>query len=191
MKYLISNINDYKKEYIDSFYNRINKDKRNKIDKYINVIDRNRSIIGEILLSKLIDNYDELDIYTNKYGKPYISNKNIFFNISHSNDYVVCVISDKEIGIDIEKIRDVDINVIKRFATSIEKKYIGNNINKLWEIFTLKEAYWKCMGKNLDKLLDVEFNINKKSIICSDNTINSFFIKDIDGYIISIVEKKT
>ena len=37
-------------------------------------------------------------------GKPFIVGvENVFFNISHSGDYVVCSVSDREIGIDIEK----------------------------------------------------------------------------------------
>ena len=47
----------------------------------------------------------------------------IYYNISYSYDYVICIISNKEIGIDIEKIRKTNINTKKIFATKIEQNY--------------------------------------------------------------------
>ena len=192
MKYLISNINDYSNNYINKFYNNINIEKRTKIDKLVNKKDKYRSIIGEILLSKLIDNYTELLFKTNKNGKPYIINKNIYYNISHSNDFIICAISNKEIGIDIEKIKTVNLNIINKFATDKEKKYILSNkdkaLERLYQIYTLKESYIKCLGDNMTKLLDIEFIIDN-NITCSDKNIKSYTINDINGYSISICEK--
>ena len=113
-------------------------------------------------------------------------------HICHSFNYVITIISDKEIGIDIEKIRKTPVNVINQFATKKEKEYIlsSNNINeKIFEIYTLKEAYFKMLGKNLNDILSVEFRISKDKVICSDKNVNAGFIKDIDGYIISYCEK--
>ncbi len=190
MKYLIGNINDYSEEFLNIFYQNINSDKKKRIDKLINKEDKYRSIIGEILLSKLINNYKDLEFVTNKNGKPYITNKNIYFNISHSNEYVICAISNKEIGIDIEKIRNININIINKFATTKEKEYIleNNTLNRLFKIYTLKEAYIKCIGENMTKLLDIEFIIDN-NITCSDKNIKSYTINDIEEYSISICEK--
>ena len=47
--------------------------------------------------------------------KPYIAeNNNIFFNISHTNGCVICAISNNEIGVDIEKIRPINLNISKK-----------------------------------------------------------------------------
>ena len=101
MDILYSNINDFSNDEIDSFYQKIYKDKKERIDKYKNDITKKRSIIGEILLSRLLEknnfNYEELSFYTNKDGKPYIKDNPIYFNISHSNDFVVVVISNNYI----------------------------------------------------------------------------------------------
>lgn len=49
-------------------------------------------------------------------GKPfYCGVENVFFNISHSGDYVVCAVSDREIGIDIEKRAKARMEVAGRF----------------------------------------------------------------------------
>ena len=196
MDILYSNINDFSNDEIDSFYQKIYKDKKERIDKYKNDITKKRSIIGEILLSRLLEknnfNYEELSFYTNKDGKPYIKDNPIYFNISHSNDFVVVVISNKEIGIDIEKIRDTNINIINQFCTDKEKEYILNSSNiykSLFNIYTLKEAYIKMKGTNLSQINNIEFIINK-DIICNDKDVSIIQIKDIDNYIISIIENK-
>ena len=198
MKYLIRNINNYKIDEIETFYDYIYETKKNRISKYKNEIVRTRSIIGEIILSELLSkekiDYKTLKFQTNEYGKPYIEGKNIYYNISHSHDYVIVAISNKEIGIDIEKIRKNPTSIINQIATDNEKAYIladSENTNKrLFEIFTLKEAYFKMLGKNLNNILNIEFSIKGNSIICTDPNIHSEFITDIPGYVISFCEKK-
>ena len=37
-----------------------------------------------------------------KFGKPYFENSDIYFNISHSGNYVVAAVSEHEIGVDIQ-----------------------------------------------------------------------------------------
>ena len=194
MKYLIGHIDNYSEQDIDSFYNKMPHVKKDKISKMKNTIARKRSVIGEMLLSKLVTNYQNLEYSINHYGKPYYNNYNYYFNISHSYDYVVTVVSKKEIGIDIEKIRKTSLNSIHYFATAKEQEYIlssTHNIEeRLFKIYTLKEAYFKMLGTNLDHVLDIEFIIEGDSITCSDSNITVGFIHDIDGYIISYCERK-
>lgn len=57
-------------------------------------------------------------------GKPFLKNvKNIHFSISHCDDLLVIVIDNKNIGVDVERIRDYDLkinNIIKYNAKSNE-----------------------------------------------------------------------
>jgi 4'-phosphopantetheinyl transferase len=191
VKYIIKNITDYNKKDINDFYNNIPIIKKDKIDKLRNNDDKTRSIIGEILLHKLLGN--NIDYYINKYGKPYLKNNNIFFNISHSFNYVITIISENEIGIDIEKIRLTPINTINQFATEKEKEYIlstkDNIEERIFKIYTLKEAYFKMLGTNLNHILEVEFKIENNKVICSDKNVKAGFINDIDGYVIAYCEQ--
>ena len=192
MKYLIKSINDYNKREIDNFYNLIPSIKKEKIDKYKISKSKIQSIIGEILLKKLLNNKN-IDYYYNKDGKPYLKNSNLFFNISHSYDYVITTISSNEIGVDIEKIRKTPLNTINKFATDKEKEYIlstkENIEERLFKIYTLKEAYFKAQGTNLNDILKIEFIINNQNISCSDKSVKVGFINDIDGYVIAYCEK--
>ena len=94
-------------------------------------------------------------IYKNKYvgdyqidqfGKP-ISDKT-YFNISHSKGAVVFIKDDVPIGIDIEKIRDIDEASINFISSNEEREYIDNNI-KFYEIWTNKESLTKCVGTGI------------------------------------------
>lgn len=197
MEYIIKNIINFSKNDINNFYDEIPKLKKDKINKYKNDEAKTRSIVGEIMLKELLSKrnilYNSLDYYINEYGKPYLKNNNLYFNISHSFDYVITAISDKEIGIDIEKVRKTPLNIINHIATEKEKEYIlssENNIEeRIFKIYTLKEAYFKMLGTNLNHILEVEFRIKNNKVYCSDKNVKAGFIDDIDGYIIAYCEK--
>mgnify|MGYP004500489071 CR=1 FL=1 len=197
MEYIIKSINDYSKDDVNNFYTEIPKLKKDRIDKYKNYESKTRLIVAEIIFSELLAkrniSYNSLEYYNNEYGKSYLKNNNLFFNISHSFDYVITIISNKEIGIDIEKIRKTPFNVINQFATEKEKEYIlssSKNIEeRIFKIYTLKEAYFKMLGTNLNHILEVEFIIEKDKIYCNDRNVKVGFINDIKGYVIAYCEK--
>lgn len=200
MKYKIIKNDCYSKDYLDMFYNKIYPLKRNRIENYLKEDKKVSSITGEIILDELLkDNYkvdyEELNFIENESGKPYIKNKPIFYNISHSYQYVITAVSDYEIGVDIEKIRPTSIKTINQFATDKEKEYIVSRkediYKRLFEIYTLNEAYFKMKGTNLNNIKSIEFNItNYNDISCNDNSVSIKLIDDLDGYVIAICEKK-
>lgn len=197
MEYKIKNINEYSKNDINNFYNRLYSKKRNKVNKYKRQKNKISSIIGDMILSEILItyslSYDNLDFAINENGKPYIKNENYYFSISHSFDYIITTVSKKNIGIDIEKIRETQINTINYFATESEKKYIlSSNTNieeRIFKIYTLKEAYFKMKGANLNEIFSVEFKIENDNVYCSDDNVRVGFINDIKGYIISYCEE--
>ena len=160
MKYLVDNINNYKN--IDLNVLKIYKMK--KINKYYSYKDILRSFVGEMLLIKGLNDfynidYNDVNIVLNDFGKPYIENNNIYYNISHSNDYVIVAFSNNEIGVDIQYIYG-DLNTKKIFCNDDEIKYIGNDINKLFDVYTFKESYIKMLGIDLLCIKDVNFSGN-------------------------------
>ena len=114
-------------------------------------------------------------IVYNEHGKPYLENNELFFNISHSGIYTILGISDKEIGVDIEKIKEVKDNLINKICSEKEKRLI-----KTPEDFTLiwvkKESYVKYLGIGLSYGLE---NVDTTKI-------NNFIIKKLDNYYISV-----
>jgi 4'-phosphopantetheinyl transferase len=133
----------------------------------------------------------------NEYGKPCILEpKDIHFNISHSGDWVVCAIDNKPIGIDVETIKPIDLNIARRFFTVEEynhlmKKDEYNRIRYFYMLWTLKESYIKAIGKGLKiPLNSFSFTIENGNV--NINTQNEFgpcffYQKEIDNnHIISV-----
>ena len=138
--------------------------------------DRLRSLIGRLMLFCFADRYKEdcfkeinfisgtdefikenisdITIAVDENGKGSIENREgLFFNISHSKDYVVLALSDKEVGIDIQEIKPLKANVPKRFFTDLDNEYIDQNEEERTERFTkvwsAKESFAKLTGNGI------------------------------------------
>ena len=86
-------------------------------------------------------------------GKPYLpDHAGIHFNLSHCREAVVCVLSDRPVGVDIECIREYDEALLDFTMNEAEKEQIVRAPHPdlaficLW---TRKEAVLKCSGQGL------------------------------------------
>ncbi len=118
------------------------------------------TLIGRTLLGYILYKHYGIKNFSYSYGengKPYLENENIFFSISHSGKMVVCCVSDREIGCDIEKIKDFNPKIPERFFTGKETEVIKNHdckarvFTRLW---TLKESILKKSGMGITGGLD-------------------------------------
>lgn len=115
-------------------------------------------------------------------GKPYIDNSNIFYNISHKNKMVGLIISDSEVGLDIEYADTENIkrkSTLKYFFTEKERESITNN-EELLTLWTKKESYIKLNGGMLRDAIGLDIN--------NINVIYDTF--KLDNYIITICKSK-
>lgn len=107
------------------------------------------------------------DIIKNRYGKPYfIDHPKLYFNLSHTLGYVACVIAEREVGIDIEKIRPYKSCVLHKVCTAAEKEWIKQSEFKeeaFFRLWTLKESFVKAEGTGLTQSLkQLEFQPDDK-----------------------------
>jgi len=185
------------KTMLDEWFEQMSAERKQAVSQMKVTHKKNLSIAADALCRKAISDYcnvspDEIEFEYNAKGKPFAKNLPLYFSKSHSGNLAVCAVSDCEIGIDVEKIRDINPRVSDRFATDREKEYIKNSENGFFKIWTLKEAYFKCIGTGLGSdIKDVSFEINGENILCSkDGYEFSFF--DIDKeYICSICKKNS
>jgi len=111
--------------------------------KYKIEINKKEHLASSYLKNKYINKIMKL----NEYDKPLADN--IYFNVSHSYGFVIIGISeDYEIGVDIEKIREVKDDLIRYISNAIEYKYINDN-KSFYQIWTEKESLVKCLGRGL------------------------------------------
>ena len=180
---------DLKKAYL-----LVPKERREKIDFYRFNKDKKLSAGAFLLLKKLLsdENIPNFKMKTGKYEKPYISdNKNIYFNLSHSGKMVLCAISDRELGVDIE-INDptIDLNIAKHYFYNSEYENIMNSKNSPDEFFrywVLKESYMKYTGLGMNLKLDSFEIILDDEIKLKDDSKNlKFNLFEIKDYKIGI-----
>ena len=193
MNYILKKVDDYTDLEIDSFYNKIYKKKKDKINRILDHNQKKKSIIAEILLKDLLNKYNldyeklSFDITSN--GKPYIKNNDIYFSISHSDNYILVCISDKRIGCDIEETIRYDENNLKVFTSKEEIDYINSSNNPIeayFKIFTLKESYIKLNDLALLNIKSINV-VKNKELYLEDCIIKTIID---DKYVISIIEKK-
>lgn len=102
---------------------------------------------------------DTLAINKSANGKPYLRDyPEVFYNISHTTDAIVCAISDKPIGIDMENIRTLKLGIVKKYYTQREKEFVFSSNSMIDErftrIWTMKEAYVKWCGEGMSMEFD-------------------------------------
>ena len=180
-------------------YHAVSSETRSKIDNLSFRKDKMLSLATEILL-KIALNSIGITEYTIKHsdeGKPYLTNNEIHFSLSHSEETVMCAISETEIGADVEKVSDIDMKIAKRFFHPAEyelmtKLHTDTEMRDLFfRLWTLKESFLKAVGLGLLLPLD-SFQIEiKDSDISLRQNINEeqYYFKEYllnDGYRYSV-----
>ena len=124
----------------------LNKDNLSNLSKYKNEEVKKEKVLSLIVKKKYVGNF-----YLNHFGKPLCDN--FFFSISHSNDFLVFIKDDNPIGIDIEKIKNVNEDLINYISSDVEKTYIKSDKN-FFEIWTSKESLIKLVGTTLNNRIN-------------------------------------
>ena len=121
----------------------------------INQSSKNHSLLGRVLLSYILYKNGKDNKLAFAYGsddKPYLKDGRAFFNISHSGDYVICSLSESEIGCDVQTVGKYNPRIAERFFTSDEKNFLKKSENQpedFTRLWTLKESVLKKTGEGI------------------------------------------
>ena len=196
-RWMKTDIRELTDEEYSKWYSLMSDKKKSRVDSFYFADDRKRTVAGEMLARKAVAQWcnvrpEDIVFGVGENGKPYAEKLDIEFNISHSDDFVVCVMDDCQVGVDIEKIRPVDLKTVRHFCNESEIEYIFGHspeadefvvtddadiLHRFFELWTRKEAYCKYLGEGLTHLLD-------------DTSSCLFASEDMQGYIISFCKGK-
>ena len=123
--------------------------------------DRRRSLGAGLLLEyglrslgcsllPLVPGTETVHLVRGAYGKPELSGgTGVHFNLSHAGDYAAAVFDDGAVGIDVERARRVNVNVMQRQFTAAENAYLRSKPDAFLRLWTRKESYCKAVGEGL------------------------------------------
>lgn len=167
----------------DGFYQQalsmVGKDRQIKTEKMIQRQDKARSLAAGLLLrhavkdctegndggelGKQLSNRDtgfcwDGSCFVKEHGKPMLPKElGLYFNLSHSGDYVLCAVSDKETGADIQRHEKYVDRLAKRFFHPEELAYLKKAEDpkqRFYDLWCLKESCIKCTGRGLSTGLE-------------------------------------
>lgn len=183
--YILEKFNCFKTSQLSKLALKMPTERIEKFKRLTTLEDRLNCTISYFLLWYILENIFKLNgppkLGYKKSKKPFLNKyKNLFFNISHSKNAIVCGISKHNIGVDIELIRNLDIKTIKKACTNSEflkySKYTANKAELFFKIWTRKESFCKKNG------ISIFSNFSKLDAFSISNTY-SFAHKN---YIISV-----
>lgn len=179
----------------DYWYSIMPEDRVRKIDRFRFDDDKRRGVLGWALIcTALFDvaglsaGYVAKNVYSSEKGKMYIhleqsdSGKEIYFNIAHADNMVICAVSDSEVGCDVENKNCDGLQIAERFFAHNEYEYlkcVGKECvsKEFLRIWTLKEAFVKSLGDGL------QFPFDKVSFVDENNRFYDYVEYDGQKYL--------
>ncbi|ORU89758.1 MAG: hypothetical protein A6F71_01980 [Cycloclasticus sp. symbiont of Poecilosclerida sp. M] len=167
-----------------------------------------RALAVRIQLRLLLSKYmsiaaHEIEFGVGEYGKPYVKNSDIKFNISHSGDRTLVAISLLDgLGVDIEYWRPLDNlrGLVKRNFSHNEQMQWENvsgddKLPTFFKLWSVKEAFIKATGRGLGLgLTRCSFSLESTKLLDCPNEYGSVdgwscIIMDEDGVSAAMVVK--
>ena len=131
--------------------------RRERLNRLSRQPDRCRSLAAELLLRRALKDcglQPPFAFRLSPAGKPYLPDAPRF-SLSHSGVHVLCAVSEREVGCDVERIRPVSPKLAERFFCPEEAAEIAAapteeaRLRSFFRFWTLKESYVKALGTGM------------------------------------------
>lgn len=151
---------DFEKEILryENLLERTDDERKVQIAKLFQVNDKIRSLLSRKLTEYAICHFanvspSSLSFGKEKYGKPkLLSHPKIFSNVSHCDSWIICAVDKKPIGLDIEKIANLNSDTLEIFCSTSECNELKVSAwpeLQYYQYWTIKEATLKLVGTGL------------------------------------------
>jgi 4'-phosphopantetheinyl transferase len=119
------------------------------------------------------NDYNDFDLYYDAFGKPHIkpqgcSIKDVEISISHSNDFSAIVISEQNVGLDLEQLKEKTLRIAPRFmdVSHLENLSEEEKIKKATVVWGIKESIFKIKNEKgisfPNHIFENDFNFEDK-----------------------------
>ena len=183
--YLFENPDEVSDEFAEKIISVLPSSCAERAGRYKNQSDRRLSAVGYLLLVYALRNdlgIKDIKLRFGEYGKPFLDIQGIYFSISHCKKGCVCVVSDKEIGVDIQEIRPYSQRLAEKVCCENELLRLERACDRAAEfakIWAMKESFVKMNGRGIGYSL--------KNV---DTTVLHFKeVIEKDGFFIAVSEK--
>ena len=168
--YICDNISSFSEDEYRMTYALMPQSRQEKVDNLLFNDSKVRSVIAFQLLQKGLEKdfniHSPIDFYYNRYGNPFLINTPaVHFSLSHSDNAVLCIIGDQNVGIDVEDIRSPSVDLIKYCCNDREQHKVFTSMNSdeaFYKIWTQKESFLKMRGCGITE--NIKNAINNVSI---------------------------
>lgn len=164
-----------------------------RVDRQKQADARRRTLAGEWLMRRWLDENGLCAVRpaSAENGRPYLPATAWHVSVAHCDELVVCAVSEAPIGIDVERIRPIDLKLARRVCVEEELIYLFGRtptaddyvwcedpdiLTRFFEIWTAKEAHFKRCGTGITTLQSVNILPLKRQIFHQ----NGFLIQIID-----------
>ena len=144
------------------YYSLLSHDEKTKADSFVRFklqqkYIKTRAVLREILGSHLNCSPQNVIIRAGDYGKPFVADNLVHFNLSHTgNSFVIAISNCTELGVDIEQCvpRKNLSSLVKKCFSNIEADYWTTlpdqqKIEMFFHFWVRKEAFVKAVGRGI------------------------------------------
>ena len=184
-----------------SYFGDMRPERRKKIERAKSRMDKNRSLGAGIILARGLFAYGidsrKAVIREGRYGKPYLVKDvgvdsaeeplDVYFNLSHSGDYVVGAFGGTPVGIDIEHQRENIEKLARRcFNTKEQEQFLAcGSREEREELFlrywTGKESASKALGLGLQlDFRNISCETEGRVLVNTGDKCENYFLREIE-----------
>lgn len=174
-------IASFPEEELQKIYENLTPSRKRHIDGIQQQNRKNCSLAAEALVLRLLKEYYDITdakLHRGENGQPYLTGCALYVSISHCQQKVACAVSREPVGVDLERIRPVNLQLCRHICLAEEKAYLlGRHreyedrecqdpkvLDRFFEIWTAKEAYFKKSGTGITNLKSVNILPLKRQI---------------------------
>lgn len=196
VKIFISNIKGYKESEISYDYSLLPMVIQNEISKYKFAKDRHIRVVSRLMLkNQILEDGRDINLLESwqrdHLNKPFIIDY-YPFNISHSGEMCVLAISDETIGVDIEEMKETNLDMLVSALHEEEQKFIlksASSLRSFYHIWVKKEAFLKAVGIGVTNGLN-HFNCLEDMIIYKGKTWYFHQVNLLENYVLFFCSQK-